>query len=93
MAYVYSPCDRYSQGNASFIHLLVAFLCKYPLLAVHSVGKYTSSFAVEIPVTKDNPAFSMINDSDEEVLFGDASDVDESKRPLTLSLSNDYDSD
>ena len=44
-------------------------------------------------ITKDNPAFSMINDSDEEVVYG--SD-DESRRPLNSSVSavkNDYDSD
>lgn len=45
----------------------------------------------EISVTKDNPAFSMINDSDEEVVYG--SD-EESRRPLTVgSGKNDYDSD
>ena len=31
-------------------------------------------------ITKDNPTFSMINDSDEEVIYG--SD-EESRRPLT----------
>lgn len=35
----------------------------------------------------------MINDSDEEVLFGDGSDREDTKRPLTMSLSNDYESD
>lgn len=34
----------------------------------------------ETGITKDNPAFSMINDSDEEVIYG--SD-EESRRPLT----------
>lgn len=33
----------------------------------------------ETTITKDNPAFSMINDSDEEVIYG--SD-EESRRPL-----------
>ena len=33
----------------------------------------------ETAITKDNPAFSMINDSDEEVIYG--SD-EESRRPL-----------
>lgn len=47
-------------------------------------------FTAEISVTKDNPAFSMINDSDEEVVYG--SD-DESRRPLTVAGKNDYDSD
>lgn len=40
-------------------------------------------------LTKDNPAFSMINESDEEqVLYG--SD-DECRRPLNLSRCNDAD--
>lgn len=34
---------------------------------------------LETTITKDNPAFSMINDSDEEVIYG--SD-EESRRPL-----------
>lgn len=45
---------------------------------------------LEISVTKDNPAFSMINDSDEEVVYGSE---DESRRPLTVGNKNDYDSD
>ncbi|XP_053681760.1 transmembrane protein 181 [Sabethes cyaneus] len=46
----------------------------------------------EATITKDNPAFSMINDSDEEVVYG--SD-EESRRPLNSSCGkgNDYDSD
>lgn len=47
-------------------------------------------FLAEISVTKDNPAFSMINDSDEEVVYGSE---DESRRPLTVAGKNDYDSD
>lgn len=41
-------------------------------------------------ITKDNPAFSMINDSDEEVIYG--SDED-SRRPLTRVQRNTDDSD
>lgn len=46
----------------------------------------------EPSITKDNPAFSMINDSDEDVIYG--SD-DDSRRPLNASAgkANDYDSD
>ncbi|XP_044262247.1 transmembrane protein 181 [Tribolium madens] len=43
----------------------------------------------EFDITKDNPAFSMINDSDEDVIYG--SD-EESKRPLNRNR-NDDDSD
>lgn len=45
---------------------------------------------LELAVTKDNPAFSMINDSDEEVVYGSE---DESRRPLNSGGKNDYDSD
>lgn len=44
---------------------------------------------IEFDITKDNPAFSMINDSDEDVIYG--SD-EESKRPLNRNR-NDDDSD
>lgn len=52
----------------------------------------TKPLYLEPTITKDNPAFSMINDSDEDVIYG--SD-DESRRPLnsTASKGNDYDSD
>ena len=41
---------------------------------------------------KDNPAFSMVNDSDEDVVYG--SDEDEGRKPLTINLtSKDDDSD
>lgn len=40
---------------------------------------------------KDNPAFSMVNDSDEDVIYG--SD-DDGRKPLTINLtSKDDDSD
>ncbi|KAF4519594.1 hypothetical protein B566_EDAN003761 [Ephemera danica] len=42
----------------------------------------------EAPITKDNPAFSMINDSDEEVVYG--SD-EESRQPLTRTHDDDSD--
>jgi hypothetical protein len=42
----------------------------------------------ESTITKDNPAFSMINDSDEEVVYG--SD-EESRQPLTRSHDDDSD--
>lgn len=41
-------------------------------------------------IMKDNPAFTMINDSDEEVIYG--SDED-SRRPLTRLPKNGIDSD
>lgn len=42
------------------------------------------------PITKDNPAFSMMNDSDSEVIY---CNEDDARRPLNSSGKNDYDSD
>ncbi|XP_065081918.1 transmembrane protein 181 [Ochlerotatus camptorhynchus] len=73
------------------------FMCFYGLLNFYI---YTMAYVYspngrplhEATITKDNPAFSMINDSDEEVVYG--SD-DESRRPLNSAhgKGNDYDSD
>ncbi|XP_055618880.1 transmembrane protein 181 [Toxorhynchites rutilus septentrionalis] len=73
------------------------FMCFYGLLNFYL---YTMAYVYspngrplhEATITKDNPAFSMINDSDEEVVYG--SDED-SRRPLNSSCGkgNDYDSD
>jgi hypothetical protein len=60
------------------------FMCFYGLLNFYL---YTMAYVYspngrplqEQAITKDNPAFSMINESDEEVIFG--SD-EESRRPL-----------
>lgn len=53
---------------------------------------YFIGVILEATITKDNPAFSMVNDSDEDVIYG--SD-DDSRRPLNSSTGkgNDYDSD
>ncbi|XP_037930052.1 transmembrane protein 181-like [Teleopsis dalmanni] len=72
------------------------FMCFYGLLNfylftmayVYSPNEHFAQ--ADIHVTKDNPAFSMINDSDEEVVYGSE---DESRRPLTVGTKNDYDSD
>jgi hypothetical protein len=68
----------------SFYSLLNFYL--YTMAYVYSPAKGT---VFESPITKDNPAFSMINDSDEDVLYG--SD-EESRRPLNR-CQNDDDSD
>lgn len=47
-------------------------------------------FISDSSITKDNPAFSMFNDSEEEVIYG--SDED-SRRPLTRVPRNAEDSD
>lgn len=81
MAYVYSPSGRMVHGKFDTIRF------------VFTVNKLmTYLFFAEPSVTKDNPAFSMVNDSDEDVIYG--SD-DESRRPLNSSKGkgNDYDSD
>ncbi|XP_049549318.1 transmembrane protein 181 [Anopheles darlingi] len=73
------------------------FMCFYGLLNFYlyamAYGYSPSGPAVHEPViAKDNPTFSMINDSDEEVMYG--SD-EESRRPLNSACrkGNDYDSD
>lgn len=43
-------------------------------------------YIIDSGITKDNPAFSMINDSDEDVIYG--SD-EESRRPLTRPHQDD----
>lgn len=68
----------------SFYGLLNFYL--YTMAYVYSPSKGTM---FESPITKDNPAFSMINDSDEDVIYG--SD-EESRRPLNR-CRNDDDSD
>ncbi|XP_031638690.1 transmembrane protein 181 [Contarinia nasturtii] len=71
------------------------FMCFYGLLNFYL---YTMAYVYspsgrpvhETTITKDNPAFSMVNDSDEDVIYG--SD-DDSRRPLNSSTvkGNDYD--
>ncbi|KAG8227320.1 hypothetical protein J437_LFUL006761 [Ladona fulva] len=68
----------------SFYGLLNFYL--YTMAYVYSPSK---TAVYESHITKDNPAFSMINDSDEDVIYG--SD-DESRQPLNRS-HNDDDSD
>jgi len=51
----------------------------------------SSNAILEHQIMKDNPAFSMVNDSDEDVIYG--SDED-GRKPLTINLtSKDDDSD
>uniref|UniRef100_A0A8D8PY66 Transmembrane protein 181 n=2 Tax=Cacopsylla melanoneura TaxID=428564 RepID=A0A8D8PY66_9HEMI len=64
-------------------------LLNFYLYTMAYVYSPTQKNVFDNSITKDNPAFSMINDSDEEVVFG--SD-EESRRPLNRS-NNDDDSD
>lgn len=86
MAYVYSPSGRPVHGNGTITahKLLEKTRCAIMKLCVCVLSETT--------ITKDNPAFSMVNDSDEDVIYG--SD-DDSRRPLNSSTGkgNDYDSD
>jgi hypothetical protein len=60
-------------------------------MLVKVFNKYFFLNIVEHSVMKDNPAFSMVNDSDEDVVYG--SD-DDGRKPLTINLtSKDDDSD
>lgn len=76
-------------------------MCTRPMVGLYMVSsrrlRYDETLMLfeptsEATITKDNPAFSMINDSDEEVVYG--SD-EESRRPLNSAhgKGNDYDSD
>lgn len=89
MAYVYSPSGRPLHGNFCYTAirpLPSRSFFNFQILYV----KFLNSI-LEPNLTKDNPAFSMVNDSDEDVVYG--SD-DESRRPLNSSgKRNDYDSD
>lgn len=77
MAYVYSPITTMNGEFDNYIHLF----------------SINNSYLIAIlePLRKDNPAFSMINDSDEDVIYGSE---DDSRRPLNAAnKTNDYDSD
>ncbi|CAG9857632.1 unnamed protein product [Phyllotreta striolata] len=67
----------------SFYGLLNFYL--YAMAYVYSPGSRNLN---DMGLTKDNPAFSMINDSDEDVIYG--SD-EESRRPLNRSRNEDMD--
>lgn len=64
-----------------FYYLFYYLLLKY---------NFVLPFFSDSSITKDNPAFSMFNDSEEEVIYG--SDED-SRRPLTRVPRNAEDSD
>ena len=75
IAYVYSPVNTIN-GK---------FSIKTKMTNKLSLQTFTE------PVRKDNPSFSMINDSDEDVIYGSE---DDSRRPLnSANKTNDYDSD
>ncbi len=42
-------------------------------------------------ITKDNPSFSMVNDSDEDIVYG--SEDDDTKAPLNKNSSNSHHDD
>lgn len=64
------------------------------LTVLRDDGGCLISIFTETTITKDNPAFSMVNDSDEDVIYGSDDDSTE-RRPLNSSTGkgNDYDSD
>lgn len=70
MAYVYGPVHSTPIG-------------KFWVIWFYLLAK---NFISEAQITKDNPAFSMINDSDEDVIYG--SDED-SRQPLNRSCNHD----
>lgn len=99
MAYVYSPSGKPVHGmfwHRENIHLHIKFVIIFFKISYNICHGFLKKnhirIVTETSITKDNPAFSMVNDSDEDVIYG--SD-DESRRPLNSSSgkANDYDSD
>lgn len=69
------------------------FMALYGMLNFYviTMSYVYSPTMISEPVRKDNPAFSMINDSDEEVVYGSEDDL---RIPLnSANKGNDYDSD
>ncbi|XP_008552936.1 transmembrane protein 181 isoform X1 [Microplitis demolitor] len=85
-----SRLSTYYRTSAQFMALygLLNFYL-YTMAYVYSPG-LQQIYGQHSSITKDNPTFSMINDSDEDVLYG--SDED-SRRPLTRATRNTDDSD
>ncbi|XP_034939460.1 transmembrane protein 181 [Chelonus insularis] len=85
-----SRLSTYYRTSAQFMALYgVLNFYLYTMAYVYAPG-IQSVYGQYSSITKDNPTFSMINDSDEEVLYG--SDED-SCRPLTRTARNTDDSD
>lgn len=77
--------------NTSLIQVALYGLLNFYIYTMAYVYSPTSNAVLEHSVMKDNPAFSMVNDSDEDVVYG--SD-DDGRKPLTINLtSKDDDSD
>lgn len=77
MSYVYSPVSGAHQGE---------IICRSISFTLQR------SKIISEPVQKDNPAFSMMNDSEEEEVIYDEDEL--SRRPLNCAnKTNDYDSD
>ncbi|XP_043462563.1 transmembrane protein 181 [Leptopilina heterotoma] len=89
--------DSFASRLSTYYHTSAQFMALYGLLNFYL---YTMAYVYapalqqvygqHSSITKDNPSFSMINDSDEEVIYG--SDED-SRRPLTRAPRNTDDSD
>lgn len=77
MAYVYSPDDQAQIEPRS--------------ITKDNPGLFLTWILKKILLTHDySLAFSMVNDSDSEVIYGNE---DDARRPLNSSGKNDYDSD
>ncbi|XP_012283820.1 transmembrane protein 181 [Orussus abietinus] len=89
--------DSFASRLSTYYRTSAQFMALYGILNFYLFTMaYVYAPAVEqvygqhSSITKDNPTFSMINDSDEEVIYG--SDED-SRRPLTRAPRNTDDSD
>jgi hypothetical protein len=50
------------------------------------------TFSLASQITKDNPSFSMVNDSDEDIIYGSDEDED-TKMPLNQTASSGHHDD
>ncbi|EEB16167.1 Integral membrane protein GPR178, putative [Pediculus humanus corporis] len=63
-------------------------ILNFTFYAMAYVYTPSTSLPFESQITKDNPTFSMINDSDEDVIYGSDEDTS-SRQPLNRSCNND----
>ncbi|XP_076173584.1 transmembrane protein 181 [Ptiloglossa arizonensis] len=87
--------DSFASRLTTYYHSSAQFMALYGLLnfylytmAYVYAPAYQQVYGQHSSITKDNPAFSMINDSDEDVIYGSDEEVtygsdEDSRRPLT----------
>ena len=83
MVFVYSPsCSATLNNSCKFPPILAVDSRNVETILTNEGGPFMLFvFASALTITKDNPSFSMVNDSDEEVIYGSEDDED-TKAPL-----------